>query len=106
MTMTETKPTPDAKSDLTIAAVEAIKLKLPYKKPVSFASQTESTSHYVILRIVLSDGTEGIAECVCRPGHKGEDAVIVAYQLETFFKPLLIGADPLGHLALLAKVIR
>jgi muconate cycloisomerase len=110
MTVIETKPTPDAKSDLTsdltITAVEAIKLKLPYKKAISFASQTESTSHYVILRIVLSDGTEGIAECVCRPGHTGEDAVIVAYQLETFFKPLLIGADPLGHLALLAKIAK
>jgi len=104
MTMTETKLTPDAKSDLTIATVETIRLKLPYKRPVSFAAQTESTSHYVILRIVLSDGTEGIAESVCRPGHTGEDAVTVAYQLETFFKPLLIGADPLGHLALLAKI--
>jgi L-Ala-D/L-Glu epimerase len=96
----------DVKSDLTIASIEAIKLKLPYKRPVSFASQTESTSHYLILRIVLSDGTEGIAESVCRPGHTGEDAVTVAYQLETFFKPLLIGADPLGHLALLAKIAK
>jgi len=104
VTMTETRSIPDAKSDLTIASVEAIRLKLPYNKPVSFASLTESTSHYVILRIVLSDGTEGIAESVCRPGHSGEDAVIVAYQLETFFKPLLLGADPLGHLALLSQI--
>jgi len=102
--MTETRSIPDAKSDLTIASVEAIRLKLPYNKPVSFASLTESTSHYEILRIVLSDGTEGIAESVCRPGHSGEDAVIVAYQLETFFKPLLLGADPLGHLALLSQI--
>jgi len=106
MTMTETRPSAalDAKSDLTIASVEAIRLKLPYKKPISFASLTESTGQYVILRIVLSDGTEGIAESVCRPGHTGEDAVTVAYQLETFFKPFLLGADPLGHLALLAKI--
>ena len=60
----------------------------------------------MILRIVLPDGTEGIAESVCRPGHTGEDAVTVAYQLDTFFKPLLIGADPLGHLALLAKIAK
>src|SRR5262245_31145845 len=106
MTMTETRPsaTPDAKSGLAIASVEAIRLKLPYKKPISFASLTESTGQYVILRIALADGTEGIAESVCRPGHSGEDAVTVAYQLETFFKPLLVGADPLGHLALLAKL--
>jgi L-Ala-D/L-Glu epimerase len=106
MTLTETRPSaiPDAKSGLAIASVEAIRLKLPYKKPISFASLTESTGQYVILRIVLSDGTEGIAESVCRPGHTGEDAVIVAYQLETFFKPLLLGTDPLGHLSLLSKI--
>ena len=110
--MSETRPgaardaAPGAKSDLAIASVEAIKLKLPYKRPVSFASQSESAGHYVILRIVLSNGTEGVAESVCRPGHTGEDAVTVAYQLETFFKPLLIGADPLGHLALLAKIAK
>jgi L-Ala-D/L-Glu epimerase / N-acetyl-D-glutamate racemase len=106
MTMTEAKASaaPDAKSGLTIASVEAIRLKLPYKKPVTFAGHTESTSHYVIQRIALSDGTEGIAESVCRPGHTGEDAVTVAYQLETFFKPFLLGADPLGHLALLSKI--
>src|SRR5215468_2686139 len=106
MTLTETRPGKSAEppSDLAIASVEAFRLKLPYKKPISFASLTESTSQYVILRIALADGTEGIAESVCRPGHTGEDAVAVAYQLETFFKPLLMGADPLGHLAILAKL--
>jgi len=91
-------------SDLKIAKVEAFRLKLPYKKPISFASLTESAGQYVILRITLDDGTLGIAEAVCRPGHSGEDAVTVAYQLENFFKPLLEGADPLGHLALLALI--
>jgi L-Ala-D/L-Glu epimerase / N-acetyl-D-glutamate racemase len=106
MTLTDTRPgkSAEAQSDLAIASVEAFRLKLPYKKPISFASLTESTSQYVILRIALADGTEGIAEAVCRPGHSGEDAVTVAYQLETFFKPLLMGADPLGNLALLAKL--
>src|SRR5262249_57635210 len=110
MTMTEMSPTSDAKrgltSDLTIASVETIRLKLPYKKPISFASLTESTGQYVILRIVLSDGTEGIAESVCRPGHTGEDAVIVAYQLETFFKPLLLGVAPLLHPPLLSNILQ
>src|SRR6266700_1293441 len=108
MTLTDvrTNPSAGASSDLKIASVEALRLKLPYKKPISFASLTESSGQYVILRIALPDGTEGIAESVCRPGHTGEDAVTVAYQLETFFKPLLIGADPLGHLALLAKMAK
>jgi hypothetical protein len=75
VSMTETRPSAapaPTQERPTIASVEAIKLKLPYKKAISFASQTESTSHYVILRIVLSDGTEGIAESVCRPGHTGD----------------------------------
>src|SRR4051812_23202576 len=105
MTLAETRPGAAAqRSDLKIMAVEAFRLKLPYKKPISFASLTESTGQYVVLRLKLDDGTEGIAEAVCRPGHTGEDAVLVAYQLETFFKPLLMNADPLGHLALLAKI--
>src|SRR6185295_12820443 len=97
MTLTELRAA-DTASGLRIASVEAIRLKLPYKKPISFASLTESTGEYVILRVVLGDGTEGIAESVCRPGHSGEDATLVAYQLDNFFKPLLVGADPLGHL--------
>jgi len=107
MTLTEERPSAaDAASDLKIASVEAFRLKLPYKKLIAFASLTESSGEYVILRIALADGTEGIAEAVCRPGHSGEDAVTVAYQLERFFKPLIIGADPLGHLALLARLER
>ncbi|MEA2938690.1 MAG: L-Ala-D/L-Glu epimerase [Alphaproteobacteria bacterium] len=104
MAMSELKTAADTASDLKIAAVECFRLKLPYKKPISFSSLTESTGQYVILRLALADGTEGIAESVCRPGHSGEDAVTVAYQLENFFKPLLLGADPLGHLALMEKL--
>jgi L-alanine-DL-glutamate epimerase-like enolase superfamily enzyme len=102
MAMTELRA--DAASDLKIAGVEAIRLRLPYKKAISFASLTESTGEYVVLRLRLVDGTEGIAESVCRPGHTGEDATLVAYQIEHFFKPLLVGADPLAHLALLSKI--
>ncbi len=84
-----------------IASVEVFRLKLPYKKAVSFHSLTESSGQYVILRLALQDGTEGLAEAVCRPAMYGEDATEVAYQLETYFKPLLVGADAFGHLPLL-----
>src|SRR5438132_908860 len=106
MTLTEVRPSASdhAPGDVKIASVEAFRLKLPYKKPITFASLTESSSGYVLLKIVASDGAEGIAESVCRPGHSGEDAITVAYQLETFFKPLLLGTNPLGHLPILAKL--
>jgi L-alanine-DL-glutamate epimerase-like enolase superfamily enzyme len=94
----------DAASGPKIASVEAFRLKLPYKKAVSFKSVTEAAGQYVILRLALQDGTEGIAEAVCRPAMYGEDAITVAYQLETFFQPLLIGAEPLGNLAVMSAL--
>jgi L-Ala-D/L-Glu epimerase len=91
-------------SGVKIAAVEAFRLKLPYKKAVSFHSVTEAGGQYVILRLALDDGSEGIAEAVCRAAMSGEDAASVAYQIETFFRPLLMGADPMGNLALISAI--
>ena len=107
MSMTGLK-TASASADLAggakIATVEAFRLKLPYKKAVSFHSVTEAAGQYVILRLSLADGTEGIAELVCRAAHSGEDATTVAYQIETFFKPLLVGQDPMGNLTLMSSL--
>jgi L-alanine-DL-glutamate epimerase-like enolase superfamily enzyme len=105
MAVTELKTSPAGAADgPRIATVEAIRLKLPYKKAVSFRSVTEATGQYVILRIVLQDGTEGIAEAVCRTSMSGEDATSVAYQIETFFRPLLIGRNALGQLAAMEAI--
>jgi L-alanine-DL-glutamate epimerase-like enolase superfamily enzyme len=90
--------------DTAIAAVEVIKLRLPYRSAVSFKSLRESTGEYAILRLALRDGLDGIAEAVCRPGQSGEDAGLVAYQIEAFFKTKLIGADALGHRDILADI--
>src|ERR1700751_4083713 len=84
----------DQPSDLRIASVEAFRLKLPYKTAVAFHSLTEAAGQYVILRRALADGTGGIAEAVCRAAQSGEAATLLAYQIETFFKPLLGAADP------------
>ena len=91
-------------SDLKITAVEAYRLRLPYKAAISFASVKQEIGEFVLLRIVLNNGVDGIAESVCRPEHSGESAASVALELEEFFKPLMIGADPLGHLALLNRL--
>jgi L-Ala-D/L-Glu epimerase / N-acetyl-D-glutamate racemase len=93
-------------SGLKIAAIEIFRLRLPYKAPIAFRSVKQSAAEYAILRIVADSGAEGIAEAVCRPEHTGEDATLLSYQLDNFFKPLLMGADPLGHNALLAKLSR
>ncbi|MGH6768799.1 MAG: mandelate racemase/muconate lactonizing enzyme family protein [Xanthobacteraceae bacterium] len=96
----------DTASGLKIAVVETFRLRLPYRSVISFRSVRQSAAEYVILRIVLDSGAEGIAEAVCRPEHSGEDATLVAYQIETFLKPHLLGSDPFAHMALLASLAR
>jgi L-Ala-D/L-Glu epimerase len=96
----------DTASDLKIAAMETFRLRLPYKSEIAFRSVRQSAAEYVILRIVSDSGAEGIAEAVCRPEHSGEDATSVAYQIEAFFSPLLLGRDPLAHRTLLASLAR
>src|SRR5581483_7237781 len=84
-------------SEHAIAKVEAIRLKLPYHKPVTFHSLKQFGGEYVLLRIVLENGMEGIAESCARPEHTGEDAPLTAYQLDTSSTPGLLGMAPLGH---------
>ena len=93
-----------SQSDTAIAAVEVLKLRLPYRSAVSFKTVRQSVGEYVILRLVLRNGLEGIAESICRPEQSGEDATLLAYQLETFFKPKLVGSDALGHREILSNI--
>ena len=101
---------PDVKSsdrsDVKIAAAHIHRLRLPYKAAISFKSLRQAAGEYVVLRLVASNGVEGIAESVCRPEFSGEDSESVAYQIRSFFEPHIVGADPLGHLAILKKLNR
>jgi L-alanine-DL-glutamate epimerase-like enolase superfamily enzyme len=90
--------------DTAITEVEAISLRLPYRSAVGLKTHRESTGEYVIIRLVLRDGLDGIAEAICRPEQTGEDASLIAYQIETFFKRKLIGADAFGHREILANL--
>jgi L-alanine-DL-glutamate epimerase-like enolase superfamily enzyme len=101
MTMLALKAQSATGSDLKIARLDVYKLKLPYKAPVKFGRLTEDASEYVLLRIVADNGKEGLAESVCRPQHTGEDATLVAYQIKTFFEPLMLGRDPFDHINIL-----
>ena len=91
-------------SDLKIATIEAFRLRLPYKGEVAFKSLKQSSGEYVLLRLTLNNGLQGLAETICRPEQSGEDATSIAYELTTFFAPLLKGADPLAHLAVLERL--
>jgi L-Ala-D/L-Glu epimerase len=97
-------PVDRVRRDTAITAVDVIQLRLPYRSAVAFKSLRESTGEYIILRLALRDGLDGIAESICRPGQSGEDAGLIAYQIERFFKKKLIGADAFGHQDILADI--
>jgi L-alanine-DL-glutamate epimerase-like enolase superfamily enzyme len=89
-----------------IVAIETHCLRLPYKKAVQFANVRQTEAEYVILVLKLDNGLEGLAEAVCRPEFSGEDARALSYPIETFFKPFLIGSNPLDHLTILGRLMR
>lgn len=89
-----------------IAGVTAHCLRLPYRGEVQFARMKQASAEYSIVVITLDDGTEGIAEAVCRPEFTGEDSRSIAYMIDTFFKPMVVGADPLHHLTILDRLDR
>jgi L-Ala-D/L-Glu epimerase / N-acetyl-D-glutamate racemase len=97
------QPRTDA-SGHRIVDVTAHCLRLPYRSEVQFARLKQANAEYSIVVIRLDDGSEGIAEAVCRPEFSGEDARAVAYQIDTFFKPMMVGAEPLHHLSILNKL--
>lgn len=97
----KTKPMADTESDLKIKDVVVHCLRLPYRNVVHFRSVAEDSAEYVIVRIIANDGTEGIAEAVCRPEHSGETAYMVKDQIDRLLKPRLVGRDPLAHAAAL-----
>ncbi len=92
--------------EVRISGLEAHCLRLPYKGAVEFHSVKQTSAEYVLLVLKLEDGSEAIAEAVCRPETTGEDARSLAYVIETFFAPILIGADPLDHQSLLGALGR
>ncbi len=95
---------PATSCDLKITGVKAFRLRLPFKSAVAYKSVKQSAGEYVLLRLTLDNGLQGFAETNCRLEQSGEDAVSLAYQLETFFAPRLLGADPLGRLAIMERL--
>ena len=80
----------------TIAKVEAFCLHIPYRSEVRYASTRDTHGVFVLLRLTTKHGAVGVAEGCARPDQShGEDVKTVAYQIETYFHPILEGADPL-----------
>ena len=89
----------------SIVRVEAFCVRLPYRGEVRYASARDTHGLFVLLRLTTRDGAVGIAEGSARPEQSsGEDIQTIAYQIETYFRPMLEGADPLNIDEILARL--
>lgn len=90
-----------------ITRVETFMLRIPFKGETRFRSVQDTHGPYALLRLTTQDGAQGIAETNVRPQQKeGYDSETVVHQIEKFFAPILIGADPLEHNRLLGDMNR
>jgi L-alanine-DL-glutamate epimerase-like enolase superfamily enzyme len=90
-----------------IARVEVFCLHIPYRSEVRYASNRDTHGVFALLRLTTKDGAVGIAEGFARPEQvHGEDIKMIAYQIETYFRPMLEGADPLNTDAIFTKMAR
>ena len=90
-----------------IDRVEVFCLNIPYTSEVRYASTSDTMGAFVILRLTTKDGAVGIAECCSRAEQSNGDNIhTVAYQIETHFKHLIMGIDPLSHDAILHKIAK
>jgi L-alanine-DL-glutamate epimerase-like enolase superfamily enzyme len=91
----------------TISRVEVFCVHLPYRAEIRYANNRDTNGVFALLRLTTKDGAVGIAECMTRIDQQmGEDIKTVAYQIETYLAPMLIGADPLLFDDILANISR
>ncbi|MFB3054852.1 MAG: hypothetical protein ACE1ZY_05970, partial [Alphaproteobacteria bacterium] len=76
-----------------IETLETYCLELPYSQVVHFHSVTEDSGSYLIVRLVTSNGAEGIAESVCRPAQTGDTPEQLAGAVTKHLEPMVLGAD-------------
>ena len=76
---------------MKITAVEAIPYRIPYTKPLRFASGEVHVADHVVVRVHTDDGVVGIAEAPPRPFTYGETQGGILNVIETIFAPQVIG---------------
>ena len=96
---------------LSITRVEPILIDVPTIRPHQLSMTTMRTQTLVLVRIRCSDGHDGVGEATTIGGlaYGDESPESIHTNIETYFAPLLIGADParIGQtIASLRKAIR
>lgn len=78
---------------MKINAVEAIPYRIPYVKPLRFASGEVHAAEHVLVRVSTDEGVVGIADAPPRPFTYGETQASIVAVIDSIFAPAVIGLD-------------
>lgn len=76
---------------MKITAIEAIPYRIPYRKPLAFASGEVHAAEHVLVRVHTDEGVVGVAEAPPRPFTYGETQRGIVAVIETVFAPQVVG---------------
>ncbi|MDF0528621.1 enolase C-terminal domain-like protein [Tsukamurella sp. 8F] len=93
-------------SDLTITRVEAIPYRIPYRKPLKFASGEVVHADHVLVRVRTAGGLTGCADAPPRPFTYGETQRGIVAVIEDVFAEQTIGLDATERSRLHARLHR
>ncbi|UXC93287.1 MULTISPECIES: muconate/chloromuconate family cycloisomerase [Sphingobium] len=95
-------------SSITIDSVEAFILDVPTIRPHVLSVATMRSQAMVIVRLVCSDGVEGIGEGTTIGGlsYGAESPEGIKLAVDTYFAPVLTGADATRPAAIMARLRR
>lgn len=80
-------------SDLTIRSIDVIPYRIPYRKPLRFASGEVTHADHVLVKLTTDGGLVGYAEAPPRPFTYGETQKSIAAVIGDIFAPAVIGLD-------------
>ncbi len=80
-------------SDLTITAIDVVPYRIPYTKPLRFASGEVTHADHVLVRVHTDGGVTGYAEAPPRPFTYGETQKSIAAVIKDLFAPAIIGLE-------------
>ena len=91
---------------MIIETIEAIPIRIPMRRKVSFATGSLSALEHVVVRVRSKDGAVGTAEAPSRPMVYGELTASIAIAVRDWFAPMLCGLEATDHDARAGRLAR
>jgi L-alanine-DL-glutamate epimerase-like enolase superfamily enzyme len=91
---------------MKITQLEAIPFKIPYSKPLRFASGEVHAAEHVLVRVHTDDGVVGVAEAPPRPFTYGETQAGIVAVIQQIFTPQVVGLTLLQREVVGARLAR